>query len=178
MQDFFAQYGLWILIFLLVVVIAMYFMGGKKDAPGTTDEVESVPVVPIVLHAPDMAPATMLPEVQHPELVAEDAFGEALVAAKTQEPQPQAAPKTPATTGAADNLLLIKGIGPKLNILLGELGVTSYAQIAGWSATDIAAIDEKLGNFKGRPQRDNWVDQAGYLAKGDTAGFEAKYGKL
>ena len=35
-----------------------------------------------------------------------------------------------------------------------------------------------LGTFKGRPSRDNWVEQAKYLAAGDTTGFEAKFGKL
>ncbi|MBD3747293.1 MAG: hypothetical protein IE932_13890, partial [Sphingopyxis terrae] len=43
---------------------------------------------------------------------------------------------------------------------------------------DIAAIDPQLGAFQGRIARDNIVDQAGYLAKGDKAGFEAKYGAL
>ena len=36
----------------------------------------------------------------------------------------------------------------------------------------------QLGAFQGRIARDNIVDQAGYLAKGDKAGFEAKYGAL
>lgn len=77
-----------------------------------------------------------------------------------------------------DDLTRIKGLGPKLNRLLGELGVTSYAQIAGWSEADIAAIDGKLGAFAGRPTRDNWVEQARLLAAGDTAAYEDKFGKL
>jgi predicted flap endonuclease-1-like 5' DNA nuclease len=80
--------------------------------------------------------------------------------------------------GEGDNLLRMKGVGPKLNQQLIDLGVTRYAQIANWTDADIAAIDGKLGNFKGRPVRDQWVDQAKYLAAGDLAGFEAKYGKL
>ena len=84
----------------------------------------------------------------------------------------------PADDAAPDDLLRLKGVGPKLKALLIDLGVTRYAQIAAWSDADIAAIDARLGNFKGRPVRDQWVDQARYLAAGDTAGFEAKYGKL
>ena len=61
--------------------------------------------------------------------------------------------------------------------MIGE-GITRFAQIAAWKKADLAAIDEKLGNFAGRPARDNGIDQAKLLAKGDTAGFEAKYGKL
>ncbi len=62
--------------------------------------------------------------------------------------------------------------------LLGGLGVTSFAQIAAWTDADIAAIDPQLAAFQGRIARDNIVDQAGYLAKGDKTGFEAKYGAL
>ncbi|RJT25682.1 hypothetical protein D5I55_09845 [Chakrabartia godavariana] len=59
-----------------------------------------------------------------------------------------------------------------------ENGVTRFDQIAGWSDADIAAMDAKLGAFAGRIARDNFVEQAGLLAKGDIAAFEAKYGKL
>jgi len=74
--------------------------------------------------------------------------------------------------------LWIKGLGPKLNTLFIENGVTRFDQIAGWGATEIAAMDEKLGTFSGRIARDNFVEQAALLAKGDVAAFEAKYGKL
>lgn len=89
---------------------------------------------------------------------------------------PKAAPVPPAR--GPDDLRQIKGVGPKLHSLLTELGVTSFAQIAAWKPADIAAIDERLGAFKGRPERDSWVEQAGFLAKGDVAGFEDRFGKL
>lgn len=79
---------------------------------------------------------------------------------------------------APDNLGLLKGVGPKLVVLLGTLGVSRFDQIAAWTDADIAVIDPQLGAFQGRIARDNWTDQAGYLAKGDKAGFEAKYGAL
>ena len=77
-----------------------------------------------------------------------------------------------------DDLLRLKGVGPKLHALLIELGVTRFAQIAAWTDQDIALIDARLGTFKGRPVRDQWIDQAKYLAAGDIAGFEAKYGQI
>lgn len=89
-------------------------------------------------------------------------------------PEPASSP----TTAKTDNLQLIKGLGPKMAVLLNGLGVTSFQQIADWTAADIAAIDPQLGAFQGRIARDNLVDQAGYLARGDKAGFEAKYGAL
>lgn len=83
-----------------------------------------------------------------------------------------------AGSGKPDDLNLIKGVGPKLNTLLISLGVTRFAQIASWTKDEIAEVDQYLGNFTGRIARDNWVDQAGYLAKGDVAGFSKKYGEL
>lgn len=91
---------------------------------------------------------------------------------------PKAAPKPKAKPSVPDDLLLVKGIGPKVAALLAGEGVTRFEQIAAWGNADIAAIDDKLGTFRGRPTRDKWVEQAGYLARGDRAGFEAKFGKL
>jgi predicted flap endonuclease-1-like 5' DNA nuclease len=84
----------------------------------------------------------------------------------------------PAAVGKADDLLQIKGIGPKLNTLLISLGVTRFDQIAAWGAAEIDKVDDHLGNFKNRITRDSWVEQAGLLAKGMIAEFEAKFGKL
>jgi predicted flap endonuclease-1-like 5' DNA nuclease len=84
----------------------------------------------------------------------------------------------PAAVGAADDLLQIKGIGPKLNALLISLGVTRFDQIAAWGAGEIDKVDDHLGSFKNRISRDSWVEQAGLLAKGKIAEFEAKFGKL
>jgi len=78
----------------------------------------------------------------------------------------------------ADDLTRIKGVGPKLSTLLGQLGVTSFAQIAAWTDADLARIDPQLGAFAGRPARDKWVEQARFLAAGDAAGYEAQFGKL
>lgn len=97
---------------------------------------------------------------------------EELAAAAAPEP----APAVPA--GGGDDLSKIKGLGPKLRALLPTLGITSYAQIAALSETDLDALDAKLGTFAGRPRRDNWVAQAKFLAAGDTAGFEGQFGKL
>lgn len=80
--------------------------------------------------------------------------------------------------GPADDLTRIKGVGPKLVLLLAGLGVTRFAQIAEWNEGDLARIDAQLGAFAGRPQRDNWIEQARLLASGDTAAYEAKFGKL
>ncbi len=75
-----------------------------------------------------------------------------------------AAPKAKATKGG-DDLSEISGVGPVMVKKLHAEGITTYAQIAAWSASDITQMDEKL-DFKGRIERDDWVAQAKKLAKG------------
>ncbi len=84
----------------------------------------------------------------------------------------------PGAVGAPDNLLLLKGVGPKLNTLLAGLGITRFDQIGAWSAEDIAKVDAHLGAFTGRIERDSWIEQAGLLARGAIAEFETRFGKL
>ena len=89
---------------------------------------------------------------------------------------PTAAPQSDVLL--ADDLSRIKGLGPKLQKLLPTLGLSTFAQIAALTEADLAELDTKLGAFAGRPAKDNWVEQAKYLAAGDTAGFEARFGKV
>ena len=100
---------------------------------------------------------------------------------KAEAAQPERDPP-PTPTGApdpeGDDLRRIKGIGPKLATLLATLGVTRFEQIANWNEDDLVQIDSRLGAFQGRPQRDNWIEQAKLLAADDTAAYEAKFGKL
>jgi NADH-quinone oxidoreductase subunit E len=68
--------------------------------------------------------------------------------------------------GRADDLKRIRGVGPKLEGLLNGLGVYHFDQIAGWGSEEIAWIDDQLGDFRGRVERDDWVAQAKELAEG------------
>ena len=78
----------------------------------------------------------------------------------------------------ADNLQLIKGVGPRFVARLHELGVIRYEQLASFSETELALLDERLGPFRGRLARDRVAEQAQFLARGDIEGFEEKFGKL
>jgi predicted flap endonuclease-1-like 5' DNA nuclease len=91
-------------------------------------------------------------------------------------PAPVAAPAPAPTSSTTDDLARIKGVGPKLVALLGELGVTTYAQIAAWSDADVERIDAQLGRFKGRITRDLWIEQAKLLAAGEESAFVQKFG--
>ena len=63
------------------------------------------------------------------------------------------------TAVSSDDLKVLSGVGPALEKKLLAAGVTSFAQIAAWTEEDIAAFNEKL-SFKGRIEREGWVDQA------------------
>ncbi len=119
----------------------------------------------------DAAPAaTVDAEIPPPTPQALAGVGEAVAAA--------AAPVPVDLPDDADDLTLIKGLGPKLAEQLRGLGVTRFAQIAAWDDAEIDRIDAQLGRFQGRIRRDDWPGQARFLAAGDTAGYEAKFGKL
>ncbi len=72
--------------------------------------------------------------------------------------------KPAAASDAGDDLKVLSGVGPALEKKLHEAGVSSFAQIAAWTEADVAAMDEKL-SFKGRIEREGWVEQARKLAK-------------
>ncbi len=124
-----------------------------EPSPAPAVEAPAVSVVP--------APATpVTPAVTVPGLATVTAIG------------------IPGAAGAPDDLLVLKGVGPKLGALLATLEIRRFDQIAAWGPAEIAKVDENLGAFKGRIARDAWVEQAAFLARGDIAGYEAKFGKL
>ena len=84
----------------------------------------------------------------------------------------------PGATGTPDDLVKLKGVGPKLATLLYDRGIVRFDQIAKLSPSQVEALDESLGAFRGRFTRDRIVEQADYLARGDIDGYEARFGKL
>ncbi|MDA8647529.1 NADH-quinone oxidoreductase subunit NuoE [Rhodobacteraceae bacterium] len=78
------------------------------------------------------------------------------------------APKQPrllkvARKAGADNLGLIKGIGPKLKALLNAAGIFHFDQISKWTAENVAWADAHFPGFKGCASRDAWPEQADAL---------------
>jgi len=87
-------------------------------------------------------------------------------AEKTAAPKKAAKPAEAAPAAAAtgaDDLKILSGVGPALEKKLHAAGVTAFAQIAAWTEDDVAAMDEKL-SFKGRIEREGWIEQAKKLA--------------
>ena len=68
-----------------------------------------------------------------------------------------------------DDLKLIVGIGPVLERMLFQLGISTYGQIARMNDRDIDELDSRLPEFPGRIRRDEWVTQARVL-------YQYKYG--
>lgn len=87
-------------------------------------------------------------------------------APKKEEPKEKVAPNKETAASGDDDLKKLSGIGPVLEKKLHEAGVTSFAQIAAWGRAEIEDFDEKL-SFKGRIEREGWVDQAKKLAAGE-----------
>ncbi|MDF9302335.1 NADH-quinone oxidoreductase subunit E [Tritonibacter mobilis] len=96
-------------------------------------------------------------------------------AAKVTEPKAAGEEQAPETLtaareGGADDLKLLKGVGPKLEQTLNELGFFHFDQIAKWTEAEVAWVDARL-KFKGRIERDGWIEQAKQLAAGEETEF-------
>lgn len=84
----------------------------------------------------------------------------------------------PGGSGPPDDLTLLKGVGPKLAASLNALGIVRFDQLASLGEGELDRLDQHLGPFKGRLERDQIPLQADYLARGDRDGFEQRFGKL
>jgi NADH-quinone oxidoreductase subunit E len=82
--------------------------------------------------------------------------------------------RTAARKSGADDLKLIKGVGPKLEGLLNSMGFYHFDQVSSWGADEVSWVDQNLEGFKGRVSRDNWVPQAAALAAGEETEFSQR----
>jgi predicted flap endonuclease-1-like 5' DNA nuclease len=153
---------------------------GELEVVDPAKPIEPASEIPSAPEAP--APtATPAPLADEPIAAAAPvaAPSAALAADTNAEPAPaQPAPAAPTPAAGGDDLTRLKGIGPKLAARLNELGITRFAQLAALDEASAKALDAQLGSFQGRMTRDRWTEQARFLAVGDTAGYEAVFGKL
>lgn len=94
------------------------------------------------------------------------------------EPGPEAAQRAGAQNrvlrGAISNdLKRIRGIGVLIEKKLNSMGVVTYEHIANWTANDIDRVSQSL-DFKGRIERENWVEQARILSAGGQTEFSRR----
>jgi len=130
---------------------------------------------------PTPAPAAKAPANKAPAAKTPAAKASAAKAPATKAPA-SAGEGTPeflsaAREGGPDDLKQIKGVGPKLEKTLHEMGIYHFDQIASWGPKEQAWMDGNLAGFKGRATRDDWVPQAKTLAAGGTTEFSKKVDK-
>jgi predicted flap endonuclease-1-like 5' DNA nuclease len=82
---------------------------------------------------------------------------------------------TPEASGdeSSDDLKRIRGIGVLIEKRLNAIGVRRYEQIANWTSGDIDRVSRML-EFKGRIERESWVEQARILASGGQTEFSRR----
>ena len=81
-----------------------------------------------------------------------------------------------ARPSTVDDLKMISGIGPKIEGILHDLGIFTFAQVAAWKKAEREWVDGYL-KFKGRIEREDWVKQAKALAKGGRDEYVKVFGK-
>lgn len=59
-----------------------------------------------------------------------------------------------------DDLKKIKGVGPKLESILNEIGIYTLEQVSKMTEKEYDLVDSLLTAFKGRGKRDDWAGQA------------------
>ena len=72
-----------------------------------------------------------------------------------------------------DDLKRIRGIGVLIEKRLNSVGIVSYGQIADWTTEEIDRVSASL-DFKGRIERENWVEQARILSAGGQTEFSRR----
>lgn len=160
----------------------------KADAPKAAAPKAAAPkATPPAATAASKAAAA--PKVAAPKAAAKPKAATAKAAAPKAAAKPKADPapvaadagSKPETLSAArasgaDDLKMIKGVGPKLEKMLNGMGFYHFDQIAAWKAAEVAWVDQNLEGFKGRVSRDNWVAQARTLAAGGQTEFSKRVG--
>jgi predicted flap endonuclease-1-like 5' DNA nuclease len=92
----------------------------------------------------------------------------------TSSPLEPARPVRPPPATGLDNLQRIRGIDAAMVQRLAAAGVNRYAQIATWSAAEVARYDRDLA-AAGRIARENWIEQAQILMRGGDTTFSRAF---
>ena len=140
------------------------------DSLTSRDEAEEAPVT-LAASAPPVEAA----KTEAPKPVAKPK-AEKAKPAKAKAEKPKAAKPKKAKV-AADDLKEIKGVGPALEALLHENGVTGFAQIAAWTEADMDRYAGLIGRMGSRIRSDDWVAQAKVLAAGGSTEFSRRVDK-
>lgn len=76
-------------------------------------------------------------------------------------------------SAVGDDLKRIRGIGVLIEKRLRAMGYNSYQQIGSWTRSDVDRVNQQL-DFRGRIERENWIEQARILASGGQTEFSRR----
>jgi predicted flap endonuclease-1-like 5' DNA nuclease len=103
-----------------------------------------------------------------------DAIRENEAASAALRPERETAKLTTSpSSGPADDLKRIRGIGVLIEKRLNAMGISRYDEIANWTNSDIDRVSQTL-EFKGRIERESWVEQARILSSGGQTEFSRR----
>ena len=68
--------------------------------------------------------------------------------------------------GQRDDLSLLWGVAEKLEERMNKMGIWHFDQIAAWSPDHVKWFEFEVEGFKGRVERDKWIEQCKKLAVG------------
>ena len=143
----------------------------NRDNWREPDAAEMAEVAPSETPLPEAVPEMIADKPEETPVAAVD---ESPIGTERQSGSAQPERLSEARGGQADDLKQIKGVGPKLEILLNSLGFFHFDQVAAWSDDEAAWVDDNLQGFKGRVTREEWVSQAKILAGGGETEFSKK----
>jgi len=105
-----------------------------------------------------------------------DAIKEKVAASASTQPQDDVEPPRPlaaSSHGPQDDLKRIRGVGVLIEKRLNAMGISRYEQIANWTSGEIDRVSQVL-EFKGRIEREGWVEQARILLNGGQTEFSRR----
>jgi predicted flap endonuclease-1-like 5' DNA nuclease len=140
--------------------------GAAATGAVTTGSVSTGPTV-TVAGANGSAIAAATTTVQSAEKAAVPGAGAAMSAstgvdATVVKPPLLSAPRG----GKKDELCLIWGVADKLEERMNRMGIWHFDQIAAWTPENAKWFELELEGFKGRIERDKWIEQCKKLAEG------------
>ncbi len=184
MTHYMIELALWMLVIFLIGCLLGFLLRRMfgSDSSGSVQhpvsvEHRTVPVQPVPPATPSEPAAPVMPvaPVTRVEPVVPPSANPAAVpmqpVGRMERPRGLDAPRG----GKPDDLLLIRGIGPKNQKILHTLGFFHFDQIAAWTAEQIDWVDDHL-KFNGRIGREEWVEQARLLHAGNDEEFERRFG--
>ncbi len=146
MLEIASQITICLLLAALIGFIMGYIVGksSRKKAPKETAEAETV---------------NTKEELKTPKSSAIEKVTETLEAVETQKGGIKPELLNRAKDGKKDALTQIKGIGPKMEAQLNEVGIYHFEQIANWSEENIKWLEQNT-TFAHRAKKDLWINQA------------------